>query len=208
MPKSTATREEREVFLEVLAESIGIIEGEGIPWAVFGSIAARVHGRPGPTEDIDFLVRPEDANSALEAFARAGFETEETNPRWIFKAIKNDVLVDLIFKIKGDIYLDDEMTSRVREGVYEGHKLPVVAPEDAIVIAAASNDTETPEHWFNALSIIANQEIDWDYLRRRARHSMRRVLSLLIYAQANDLVVPAETVRALFDSVQPPLYET
>ncbi len=52
--------------------------------------------------------------------------------------------------------------------------------------------------------MLARADIDWQYLLRRARqHGARRVLSLLIYAQSNDLVVPPEIVGELFDMVQP-----
>jgi hypothetical protein len=52
------------------------------------------------------------------------------------------------------------------------------------------------------LAVVARCQLDWDYLVRRARrHGARRVLSLLLYAQSNDLVVPNGPIRALFDDV-------
>jgi hypothetical protein len=63
------------------------------------------------------------------------------------------------------------------------------------------HDEQTPRHWGDALGVIADSELDWDYLARRARKGARRVLALLLYAQSNDLVVTDETVRALFDSL-------
>jgi hypothetical protein len=107
----------------------------------------------------------------------------------------------LIFWLKGDIYLDDEMLERAPEGEWEGVRVKVMPPEDLIVVKAVIHDEQTPRHWGDALGIIADSELDWEYLARRARKGARRVLALLVYAQSNDLVVTDETIRGLFESV-------
>jgi hypothetical protein len=66
------------------------------------------------------------------------------------------------------------------------------------------HDEDTPRHWYDALGILANatsEEIDWDYLLFRARQGPRRVLSLLLYAQSCDLVVPTGVVSALYEQI-------
>ena len=77
----------------------------------------------------------------------------------------------------------------------------VAAPEDQIVIKAIAHDEQSARHWNDALSLIASTDIDWDYLLERSERGARRVLSLLIYAQANDLVVPTGTIQRLFDRI-------
>ena len=62
----------------------------------------------------------------------------------------------------------------------------------------------SPRHWHDALALIVACDLDWDYLARRARHGPRRVLSLLLYAQSNDLPVPARVVQDLFALVTEP----
>src|SRR5205823_13938512 len=98
-------------------------------------------------------VKREEAKPALDALAQAGFETEETNPKWIFKASKNGVTVDLIFWLAGDIYLDDEMLLRARHGEFGGVRVRVMPPEDLIVVKAVIHDEQTPRHWHDALAI-------------------------------------------------------
>jgi hypothetical protein len=44
---------------------------------------------------------------------------------------------------------------------------------------------------------LARSRIDWNYLIHRARHGAKRILSLLVFAQSNDLPVPADAVRAI-----------
>jgi predicted nucleotidyltransferase len=190
-----------EGVAEVLADAVGAFERYEIAYVLVGGLASSLYGRPRTTRDIDVLVHKDDAKRALEALADAAFDTEETNPEWIFKAIRDDVTIDVIFWLKGDIYLDDEMLARSRLLDFDGVIVNVVPPEDLVVIKAAVHDEQTPRHWHDALGVIADNELDWEYLARRSRHSARRVLALLIYAQSNDLVVTDDVVRSLFDSV-------
>jgi Nucleotidyl transferase of unknown function (DUF2204) len=138
-----------------------------------------------------------------------GFRTEKTDPSWIYKAVMDGVLVDVIFKVKAGVYLDDEVRSRVEEREYRGQRVRLVSPEDAVIIEALSDDDQARSHWFNALAILAASaaDLDWDYLERRARYGARRALSLLLYAQSNDYVVPERIIRDLFDAVFPPRSE-
>jgi predicted nucleotidyltransferase len=191
----------QESVNRVLADAVAAFERADIPYVLIGGLASAVHGRPRTSRDIDVLVRHADAKRALAALGEAGFETEETNPQWIFKATKDDVQVDLIFWLKGDIYLDDEMLERSEERDIDGVHVRVIPPEDLIVVKAVIHDEQTPRHWGDALGVIADTDLDWDYLARRARKGARRVLALLLYAQSNDLVVTDETVRSLFESL-------
>jgi predicted nucleotidyltransferase len=191
----------QEAVSRVLADAVGAFERADVPYVLIGGLASAVHGRPRTSRDIDVLVQHADAKRALAALAEAGFETEETNPQWIFKATKDDVQVDLIFWLKGDIYLDEEMLERAEERDFDGVRVRVIPPEDLIVVKAVIHDEQTPRHWGDALGVIADSELDWDYLARRARKGARRVLALLLYAQSNDLIVTDETVRTLFDSL-------
>lgn len=191
----------QDAVSRVLAEAVGAFERADVPYVLIGGLASAVHGRPRTSRDIDVLVRHADARRALAALGEAGFETEETNPQWIFKATKDDVQVDLIFWLKGDIYLDDEMLERSEERDVDGVPVRVIPPEDLIVVKAVIHDEQTPRHWGDALGVIADTDLDWDYLARRARKGARRVLALLLYAQSNDLIVTDETVRSLFESL-------
>jgi hypothetical protein len=186
-------------FLRILGEAVGALDQEDLPHAVFGSIAAAVYGRPTASGDIDLLVRPGDAERALKSLAKAGFDTEETDPSWIYKAVRDRVLVDVIFKVRGGVYLDDEILAHLRDVEYRGQPLRVLSPEDTLLIEAFSTEDQVPEHWFSALAILAATPIDWEYLIHRARYGSRRVLSLLAYADSEDYVVPQGVILAAFD---------
>jgi predicted nucleotidyltransferase len=191
---------DEDTFLSVLRDGVRAIEEAGIPYAVIGGIPSNVLGRPrwSSNEDIDFFVKPEDAKKTLEVLDRAGFSTEERDPQWLYKAGRNGVVVDVIFRSSGDFYLDDEMIQRTFVGEFKGQKLQLLAPEDLVVMKALAHKEDTPQYWHDALAIIARSEFDWEYLLRRAQIGPRRVLSLLLYAQSNDLAVPDRTIRSLF----------
>ena len=189
-------------FLTVLSEAIAALEAKDIPHLVMGGISSAELGRPRGTNDIDLFVRPEGARLTLEALAAAGFTTEETDPRWLFKAFKDGIMVDVIFRSTGDIYLDEEMMAHARVVEVRGCAARIIAPEDLLIMKALTADEHMPHHWHDALGVITGSDLDWDYLVARARrHGARRVLSLLLYAQSNDLGVPVKPVRALFDAI-------
>ena len=190
-----------EGFLKVLSEAVGTVERAGVPYVVIGGVASAALGRPRWTHDIDVFVLPQDAERTLAAYEEAGFSTERTDPHWLFKAYKGGMLVDVIFKTHRDIYVDEEMLRRAIDGDFHGVPLRVAAPEDLIVIKAIVDSERRPHHWHDALGLIASRELDWDYLVRRARHGPRRVLSLLTYAQSEDLVVPDRAIRSLFETI-------
>jgi len=203
--KSDILRVERgqadKVFAGVLREAVESVERAGLPFLVLGGLASALVGRPRWTHDIDFLVRPDDARDVLSALRSAGFTTEETDPVWIYKAFKHDVMVDVIFMVMGGIYLDDEMQSRSIERDYEGLRLRIPSPEDQIVIKAIVHREETSRHWFDALAILGRAQLDWSYLIRRGRVGARRLLALLIYAQSADILVPTWVIRRLYEEI-------
>jgi predicted nucleotidyltransferase len=187
-----------------LGDVADVLEREAIPYVVIGGIASALYGRPRASDDLDILVSQPDAERVLDALADVGFETERTNEQWIYKGFRDGLQVDVIFWLKGDLYLDDEMLDRARRVDVAGRSIPVAPPEDLIVVKAIVHDEQTPRHWFDALGLVANWDLDWDYLIRRGRHGARRLLALLVYAQSNDLLVSDEVVRKVLDVVYPP----
>jgi predicted nucleotidyltransferase len=189
---------------EALADVAEALEREEIPYVVIGGVASSLYGRPRVSDDLDILVAKTDAERTLDALASVGFDTERTNDQWIYKGFRDGVQVDVIFWLKGDFYLDDEMLARARRIDVGGRDIPVVPPEDLIVVKAIIHDEQTPRHWGDALALVANcDDLDWDYLIVRGRHGARRLLALLVYAQSNDLLVADDVVRKVFDVVYP-----
>ena len=186
-------------FVDVLRTVVAAL-GD-MPFGVLGGVASAAYGRPRWTKDIDVFCRADDANRVLDILERHEFDVELTNPTWIYKAWRQGVLVDVIFKVKSEIYFDNAMLERIRRVEFEGVEVPILAPEDIVVTKAIAGDEESPWHWYDALGIIAVNELDWDYLLERARKSPNRVISLLHYAISIDIPVSMSALRRLHESV-------
>jgi predicted nucleotidyltransferase len=194
--------EDWDLLLGVLDETMDVLRSADIPFLLIGGIGSAVFGRDRGTRDVDLFVRPENARTVLDLLRERGFDTRVEHEHWLYKAFKHDVLVDVIFRSSRDILLDDEMLSRARTMTFRGRELPVAPPEDLIVMKAIAMSEDTPRYWYDAIAIIAQAELDWDYLVARARqHGARRILSLLLFADSIDLVVPRGPIESLYDAV-------
>jgi predicted nucleotidyltransferase len=191
-----------DLFLRVLDEALDALGKAGIPFLLIGGVGSAVYGRDQGTRDIDVFVRPETAPKVLDVLDARGFDTKEVAERWLSKAIKHGVLVDVIFRSSRDILLSDDMLARARVMPFRGRMVPIAPPEDLIVMKACAMSEDTSRYWYDAVSIIAHTELDWDYLVARAReHGARRLLSLLLFATSLDIVVPSEPIEALHEAI-------
>jgi predicted nucleotidyltransferase len=190
---------DEEIFPDVLGEVVATLAD--VPFGLIGGVASAAYGRPRWTKDIDVFCRAEDAEGVLDRLAAQRFEVERTNPMWIYKAFRDDVQIDVIFKVRSEVYFDEAMAERIRHVELDGVELPVLAPEDIVVMKAMAVDEESPWHWYDALGILAAVDLDWDYVVLRARKSPNRVLSLLHYAASIDVPVSLAALRRLHDLV-------
>ena len=188
-------------FNAVLFSTLDALEEAKIPFALIGGVAVSGQGRPRSTHDVDIFVRPEDAESVMVALADKGFRTDRIDVEWLFKAFKDEILVDVIFRSRGDLYFDEEMQAHRRWVEYHGRKVPVVSPEDLIIIKCAVHYEGGPHHWHDALALLSHATIDWSYLLRRARRAPRRLLALLLYAQSSDILIPNSIIMQLYQHI-------
>src|SRR6266540_6192988 len=106
-PCSTSGREGKPAFrgrgsardLQAAAghdeEGGGRARDAGIEFALGGGLASWARGGPESEHDVDFLVRPEDAERAQAALADAGMRPETPPEEWLLKAYDdNGILVD------------------------------------------------------------------------------------------------------------------
>jgi predicted nucleotidyltransferase len=193
-----------EQIKSTLFETVEILDRHNIEYILFGGLAGFQLGRPRETHDIDFLIHPRDAEYTLEILAKYNFETERRDPQWIYKAWKNEVLVDFIFKSCGDIFIDDEVKSHARKLSYWGRMIQTISPEDYLIIKVAANREKASHHWYDALSVLKEGQIDWAYLLIRSRYAPRRLLSLLIYAHSIDIGVPQDVIYELYKNIYAP----
>lgn len=190
----------REFYLHVLREALEIIGAARAKHVVIGSVATRalLEMPLSETEDVDVLIRHGDADGLLDLFAREGYATYRRDESWIYKAARPDVTIDLIFRAGESIRLDDEHLSHSRTRVLEGISLRLPGPEDLAVMKAVFDGVDRQGRWYGALSLFRRFPIDWDYLAERGiAHAPRRVLSLLLYAADEGIVVPDRSLSKL-----------
>jgi hypothetical protein len=198
----------RDFYLEVLEDAIDLLDQTGADHLVIGGLATRgLLDMPlNLAEDIDVLIRPEDADALLDRFAAKGYATYRQDERWIYKAAKPDVTVDLIFRAGEVILLDELHLARSTTTKMDGVTLPVPAPEDLIVMKAVFDADDRQGRWYGAISLLQQLAIDWIYLAERgATYAPRRVLSLLLYATDLGIRVPDEAISRLAPLVIAPV---
>jgi predicted nucleotidyltransferase len=203
LPNEVTEAIDGDLFLTVLDEALDALEAAEIPFVLIGGIGSAVFGRDRGTKDIDLFVRPEHARKVLEVLDGRGFETVEFAEHWLYKATKHGVLVDVIFRSTRDILLGEEMLQRSRMMPFRDRMVRVAPPEDLVVMKASAASEDTPRYWYDAAAIVAQTELDWDYLIARARqHGPRRLLSLLLFASSIDIVVPSEPIETLYEAIR------
>jgi hypothetical protein len=198
-PAEARHLQNHEVMETVLVRAVAALDEARVPYALMGGLASSLIGRNRHTHDIDLFVAPADRERALDVLGRAGFRTERTDPRWLYKAFWGDMLVDVIFVSKGGIVFDEEMRRHRRPVRVRGWPVDLLSAEDLLVIKALTNAEHVPRHWYDGLAILAEGHLDWSYLLRRSRPHVWRVLSLLLYARSDGIAVPSEPLRELFE---------
>jgi hypothetical protein len=188
-------------FHDVLRRVVEALDAWGRPYAIFGTVGTNVYVPGGPAEDIDVFVHEEEAGAAVAALVAAGFDPGERDPAWIFKAFRDGVLVDVIFRVRDGLGFDDAIAAATRRARYRGIAVPVPSAEDLALIAACSAHAESPKHWFTAVRLVAELDLDWDRFADHARRlAPLRAASLLLYCRSEGIDVPEGILTSLLSS--------
>jgi len=142
-----------------------------IRFALAGGLACWARGGPATDHDVDFLVKPEDAEAAQQALARAGLRLEQPPEDWLLKAFHDDTLVDVIFRPSSGP-VTDEMLDRAEDREVMAMRLPVMSLEDVLVTKLLALTEQEPD--FRPVLEIARtlrEQIRWDEVRKETEHS-------------------------------------
>jgi hypothetical protein len=86
-----------EAIEAALKKAVAALREAQVDFLLAGSLASWARGGPETHHDLDFIVRPEQAELALEALAHASMRPERPAEEWLFKAWDGDLLIDVIF---------------------------------------------------------------------------------------------------------------
>lgn len=195
-PIDPAARRDDAHLLAIGHEACRILTDAGIPNLVGGGIAVWAYGRRRYTKDIDLFIPARIPLLAMDALGKHGFHTRDTDASWLYKAIKEDVLIDLIVWTTGNIRVSDATFERARTVQIDGFAFTLMGPEDVLFRKILSHREERRD-WYDALSMLTRPQagFDWTYfLSLVGDLHARRTLSFLLYAQTEihqDVVPPA-----------------
>jgi len=161
-----------ETLLSAMRKAAGALRDAHIPFALAGSIAVYAHGGPDTDHDVDFLVKPEDADRALEALSEAGFRVHRPAEGWLYKALDpKGAWIDVIYEpTTGPV--TDELLSRAQTVEVHAIHVPVLSPTDVLtskLLALREHNLDFAPMLEIARSL--REQIDWDELRRRTDES-------------------------------------
>jgi hypothetical protein len=148
-----------------LGEVVLRLDRAGISWAVFAGAAASAYGATRPLTDIDILVPAAEGNRLLALFPEGDVEFYQKGVL-VLGLHGFDLLAGM-----GFTNLDAEMSARLTRHEIAGVDVPVIPPEDNILLKAfMGRGSEEGKHdWEDIEAMMSHlPALDWEYLRWRA----------------------------------------
>jgi hypothetical protein len=158
-------------MLATLKRSAGALREAGVPFMLGGSLACWVRGGPESDHDLDLMVKPEDAEEALQVLARLGMRAERPPEGWLYKAYDEEILVDIIFSPVG-VAITDEVLGRAELLEVEAQPMLVMTLEDVFVTKLLALDENSLD--YRPVMQIARslrEQVDWYEVRERTAGS-------------------------------------
>ncbi|MGC9335862.1 MAG: MBL fold metallo-hydrolase [Anaerolineae bacterium] len=148
-----------------LREVAGRLDGAGIPWAIFAGAAAMVYGADRSLTDVDILVPASEGGRLADVFPEG--ELQHHQERVVGLQLPGfDIVAGLDW-----LDLDSVMKGRLRHQKIAGIRVPLVPPEDNILLKALwGRGPDVGKHdWDDVEAMMASLEsVDWAYMRWRA----------------------------------------
>jgi hypothetical protein len=165
------TQDGFEELLGSMKAAAGALRDAEIPFALGGGLAVWARGGPKTEHDVDFFVKPEDAERAQRALQEKGMRPERPPEGWLLKAWDGDILIDLIYEPRGGP-VDDTWFERAEEMDVHAVTMPVASLEDVMVTKLlALNEQRLDYSSVLETARAVREQLDWDNVRRRTEHS-------------------------------------
>jgi hypothetical protein len=154
-----------------LKKSVAAFREAGVPALLAGSLAVWARGGPETRHDLDFVVKPEDGERALQALVDVGMKPERPPEGWLYKAWDGEVLVDVIFEPRG-LHVDDDLIARGEEREVMAIGIRLMALEDVLTSKLMALDEHSADYsQLLLMTRTLREQIDWHALRSRTRES-------------------------------------
>jgi hypothetical protein len=168
---TTEVSHDLEALVEVAKRAVAALAAEGVPYLLGGGLGCWALGGPPSSNDVDLMVRRDDAERALAALEAAGMRAERPPEQWLLKAWEGDVLIDLIFEPSG-LAIDDEVLRRGADVGVGGMDVRVMEINDLFVTKLMSIDEHSCDYEGHlAIARALREKLDWERLRERTADS-------------------------------------
>jgi predicted nucleotidyltransferase len=195
-----------EQLLDAMMHAAAALRDADIPYLLAGSFAVWARGGPAHDTDLDFAVKRDDVERAVEALVAAGMTSKPTPEEWLKKVCDGDVIIDLIFDPAG-LKIDDATLARGDDIEVGGMTFRVMAVDDVMTTKLFA----FKEHYLDYESTLemarmVREQIDWDELRARcqdyayAKPFFTLAEELGVIEKDDGAVVTKEEVRAAHES--------
>jgi len=158
-------------LIESMKRAAAALREAEVPYMLGGGLAAWARGGPPTEHDVDFFVREEDAERALQVLVDAGMRPERPPEGWLLKAWCGEILIDLIFRPSGGP-IGDEHFARAETIDVMAQPLAVASLDDVIATKLLSLSEQEPD--FTSVLELARslrEQIDWEWVRERTQSS-------------------------------------
>jgi len=158
-------------LLDAMKLAAAALRDAEVPYILGGGLAAWARGGPPTEHDVDFFVREEDAEHALEALEAAGMKPERPPEGWLLKAWAGATLIDLIFHPAGGP-VDDGYFERAEELEVAAQMMPVASLADVLTTKLMALNEQQPD-LTSVLELARSlrEQIDWAHVRKRTAES-------------------------------------
>ena len=164
-----------------------------IPFALGGSFAVYAHGGHSSDHDVDFVIREQDKERALEELGAVGFEVEQPPEDWLVKVFDEGRMVDLIYRPVESPVTDATLADTVIRPV-EAISMPVLSATQLMVHKLLSY-TQHYCDFATGLPVARSlrEQIDWDRVRRETRQSPYAEAFLVLLDRLDVVALSAST---------------
>jgi hypothetical protein len=158
-------------LLATMKRAGAALRENGVDHMLGGGVAIWARGGPPTDHDVDFLLREEDADQALDVLTEAGFQPERPPEHWLYKAWEGENLVDLVFHPAGGP-IGDEHFARASELEVSAQRVLVASIDDVLVTKLLAITEQEPD--YRAVLEIARalrEQVNWRSVERRTNES-------------------------------------